>query len=39
MIISEYERGKHLSYADLNNPVDTLIHAIPGVKSNQYNFF
>lgn len=30
-IIPDYAGGEHMSYADINNPVDTLIHAIPGV--------
>lgn len=31
-VISEYEKGVHMSYKDTNNPVDILISAIPGVE-------
>jgi hypothetical protein len=37
-IIPDYAGGEHMSYADINNPVDTLIHAIPGVRNNQACF-
>lgn len=38
MIIPDYKGGKHMSYTGKNNPVDTLISAIPGVRNNQ-NYF
>lgn len=34
-IMPDYERGEHMSYADSNNPINSLISAIPGVKTLQ----
>lgn len=34
-ITPDFEGGEHMSYTDKNNPVDTLISAIPGVRNHQ----
>lgn len=38
-ILSDYKEGTHKTYSDQNNPVDTLISAIPGVRSDDHFFF
>lgn len=38
-IIPEYKTGEHMAYRDTNNPVDSLISAIPGVIDTPRIFF
>jgi hypothetical protein len=38
-IIAEYKVGTHMRYSDSHNPVDRMIHAIPGVERSQFYCF
>lgn len=38
-LLSHYEEGVHKSYSDVNNPVDKIITAIPGVRSDHSFLF
>ena len=38
-IIESYQQGQHLQYSSTNNPINTLIKAIPGIKSRATHSF